>query len=203
MEDRTDATMTPDPLGAIVLAAGRSSRMGRPKALLPLDGEQTFVERIHRTLRDARLDPIVVVTRPELGVQLQTLIPAHSVEVNPQPERGQLSSLLVGVHALQRPAAVLVTLVDLPLVTLGTVNALVEAWRRTGAPLIRPVHSGRHGHPIIVCGPVIAALAAADLTAGAKPVIHAFAAQGLDVIVDDPGTVDDVDTPEQYARVWP
>jgi CTP:molybdopterin cytidylyltransferase MocA len=194
--------MSASPLGAIVLAAGASSRMGRPKALLPLDGGATFVERIHRTLLDAGLAPIVVVARPELEAAVRTLLPPTAlVAVNESPERGQLSSLLVGLEALGRPAAALVTLVDLPLVRVETVSALIAAWARSGAPLVRPVTLGRRGHPIIVGGPVIAALAKADPHTGAKPIVHAFAAEALDVAVDDPGTLDDVDTPQDYARL--
>ena len=191
-------------LGAIVLAAGASSRMGRPKALLPLAGAGTFVERIHRTLRDAGLDPVVVVGRPELEHSLRTLLStAAVVAVNHTPDRGQLSSLLVGLDALGWPGAALVTLVDLPLVRVDTVNALVSAWACSGAPLVRPVTRGRHGHPVVLGAPLLAALAGADLHTGAKPIIHRFAAQSLDVAVDDPGTLDDVDTPEDLARLRP
>ncbi len=193
--------MTAKPLGAIVLAAGASSRMGRPKALLPLDGGDTFVERIHRTLRAAGLDPVVVVGRPELEAPLGTLLPTTSVVINRAPERGQLSSLLAGLEALGRPAAALVTLVDLPLVRVDTVTALLDAFTCEGVPLVRPVTGGRRGHPIIVGGPIIDALATADLSAGAKPVIQAFSGLATDVAVDDPGTLEDVDTPEDYARL--
>jgi CTP:molybdopterin cytidylyltransferase MocA len=193
--------MSATPPGAIVLAAGASSRMGRPKALLPLDEGDRFVERIHRTLLDAGLDPIVVVVRPELEAPVRALLPTTVVAVNRNPERGQLSSLLVGLESLGWPAAALVTLVDLPLVRVETVNALIAAWARSGAPLVRPLTRGRRGHPLVVGGPVIAALAGADPHTGAKPVVHAFAAQALDVAVDDPGTLDDIDTPEDYARL--
>lgn len=194
--------MSAVPPGAIVLAAGASSRMGRPKALLPLDAGDTFVQRIHRTLSDARLEPIVVVVRQELEEPIRTLLPRTAVvAVNRNPERGQLSSLRVGLEALGWPAAALVTLVDLPLVRVETVGTLVAAWARSGAPLVRPMTLGRRGHPIVVGGLVIAALADADPQTGAKPVVHAFAAQALDVTVDDPGTLDDVDTPEDYARL--
>jgi CTP:molybdopterin cytidylyltransferase MocA len=193
--------MSATPPGAIVLAAGASSRMGRPKALLPLDEGDRFVERIHRTLLDAGLDPIVVVVRPELEAPVRALLSTTVVAVNRNPERGQLSSLLVGLESLGWPAAALVTLVDLPLVRVETVNALIAAWARSGAPLVRPMTRGRRGHPLVVGGPVIAALAGADPHTGAKPVVHAFAAQALDVAVDDPGTLDDIDTPEDYARL--
>jgi molybdenum cofactor cytidylyltransferase len=191
-------------LGAVVLAAGASSRMGRPKALLPLTSGRTFVEAIAHTLAEAGLDPIVVVARPELAASLSALLPATTVvAVNHTPDRGQLSSLLVGLEALGWPGAALVTLVDLPLVRVETVSALVSAWEGSGAPLVRPITRGRHGHPVVLGGPVLAALAAADLHSGAKPIIRAFATRALDVAVDDPGTLDDVDTPEDFARLLP
>jgi molybdenum cofactor cytidylyltransferase len=191
-------------LGAIVLAAGASSRMGRPKALLPLASGRTFVEAIAHTLGEARLDPIVVVARPELAASLGAVLPATTVvAVNHMPDRGQLSSLLVGLEALGWPGAALVTLVDLPLVRVETVSALVSAWEGSGAPVVRPITRGRHGHPVVLGGPVLAALAEADLHSGAKPIIRAFAARALDVEVDDPGTLNDVDTPEDFARFLP
>ena len=189
-------------LGAVVLAAGASSRMGRPKALLPLADSGTFVQGIQHTLRDAGLFPIVIVARPELEEPLRALLGMTAVvAVNHSPERGQLSSLLVGLGALGWPGAALMTLVDLPLVRVDTVRALVAAWETSGAPLVRPIARGRHGHPVVLGGPVLAALKDADLDSGARPVIHRFAARSLDVPVDDPGTLDDVDTPEDFARL--
>ena len=128
----------------VVLAAGRSSRMGRPKALLPAspDGE-TFVGRIVRTLRDGGVDDVVVVAGGMAAEIERVLAQADHpprVVLNPTPERGQFSSLQVGLRAVDRPgvSAMLVTLVDVPLVSAGTVAALLDAYRRTGAPLVRP-----------------------------------------------------------------
>jgi CTP:molybdopterin cytidylyltransferase MocA len=188
------------PLGAIVLAAGASSRMGRPKALLPLESGETFVARLHATLVAAGLDPVVVVARAELRDEIAAAVPGARLVVNDEPDRGQLSSLLVGLDALGACEAAMVTLVDLPLVTADTARTIAGTWRNTGAPLVRPVYDGRNGHPVIFGARLIAALREADLNAGAKPVLRAFVRDAVDVPVTDAGTVRDIDTPDDYAE---
>ena len=188
-------------LGAVILAAGASVRMGRPKSLLLTPSGETFVGRIQAVLAAAGLDPVVIVARRDLEDAIAAAVPRARVVVNADPGRGQLWSLLVGLDALGPCEAAMVTLVDLPLVRVETVQAIVDAWRRSGAPLVRPVHAGRHGHPVIFGAPLLAALKHADPVAGARPVVHAFAHEAVDVLVDDPGTVQDVDTPGDYLSL--
>ena len=194
----------------LVLAGGRSSRMGRPKALLQA-GAETFVGRIVRTLREGGVAEVVVVAPAgELAARIGAALAGHrpppAVVANPAPDRGQLSSLLVGLDAVDRPGveAALVTLVDVPLVTAATVRALLERYRRTGAPIVRPARPGGpgHGHPVLFGRALFAALRRADPAAGAKPVVRAHEAGAEDVVVDDPGAFTDVDTPEDYRRAF-
>jgi len=145
---------SPQPaIPAIVLAAGGSIRMGRSKARLPIQPDGTFLGRILRTLAEAGLDPLIAVTRERLDIPSlwHDARSARVIEViNPEPARGQLSSLLCGLDAIaQPPQAVLMTLVDVPLPAAATVRALVASWHRTRVPLVRPLHAGRHGHPVI------------------------------------------------------
>ena len=123
---------------------------------------------------------------------------------NPAPERGQLSSLLVALKAVDHPGvgAMLVTLVDLPLVSPATVHAVLEGYRRTGAPIVRPARNGRHGHPILFDRSLFDELRRADPALGAKPVVRAHAADGLEIEIEDDGAFADVDTPEDYERVF-
>src|SRR5690349_24692956 len=105
---------------AVVLAAGRSTRMGRAKALLPVDDRDTFLSRIVRTFLDAGVDDVVVVLGHDAsaiaGALDATGLRARFV-VNPDYDRGQLSSLQAGLALVDRPGvlATLVTLVDVPL----------------------------------------------------------------------------------------
>jgi molybdenum cofactor cytidylyltransferase len=207
---RTGAGTRPDGridrvIPAVVLAAGKSTRMGRPKALLPIGRDETFLTHIAGTLREAGADDVVVVLGHEADAVAAALGPAlpARVVVNRNYERGQLSSLLAGLRAIDRPGvqAMLLALVDVPLVTPATVRAVVERHRATGAPVVRPVQGSRHGHPVLIARPLFAALYAADPEEGAKPIVRAHVSPVGDVEVADEGAFLDVDTPEEYARI--
>lgn len=176
--------------------------MGEAKALLPLGGE-TFAARLVRTFRAAGAGPVLVVVAPDTAEAVAASVgTAARVIVNPQPSRGQLSSLQTGLSALPADVAgVLVTPVDLPLVGAATVSALMRAWRASGAAVVRPSSAKRHGHPVLVGPPVIRALLAAGADRTARTVMQAFAADTVDVPVDDEGAFTDIDTREEYLRV--
>src|SRR5215203_2661626 len=186
----------------IVLAAGASARMGTPKPLLTL-GNRTFVRRILEALRDGGLPDAVVVVRPgdaRVAGEVAAAGFGRIVE-NPRADLGQLSSLLAGLDAVDVPGIVgaLVTLVDVPMISAATVRAVVSAAALDDAPIVRAVHRGRHGHPVIFKRVTFAALRAADPAVGARAVVRAHPV--LEVEVDDPGVTEDVDTPQDYARV--
>ncbi len=161
----------------------------------------TFARAVCDRLMTAAISPIVVVTRADLRDALAAALLGVSLVVNPEPDRGQLSSLLAGLDVVGPCDAVLVTLVDLPMFQPSTVTSLVARWRDTRAPLVRPVHDGRNGHPAIFGRALLDALRGADIAAGAKPVIGRFLADAVGVPVNDPGTVDDIDTPEAFDRL--
>jgi molybdenum cofactor cytidylyltransferase len=120
---------------------------------------------------------------------------------NPEPERGQLSSLQCGVSVLpDQAAAALVTLADVPLVAPATIRALVARWRATAAPLVRPTHGTRHGHPFLAGRPVLDAIGAAPAAMTTRDVLRPWL-PGDELEVDDPFCFDDVDTPDEYARL--
>jgi molybdenum cofactor cytidylyltransferase len=187
---------------AIVLAAGASTRMGQAKALLRA-GDRTFVRRILETLRDGGVAETVVVVRSDdaaIAAEISSTGYGRSVP-NPQPEAGQLSSLLIGLDAVDGPrvAAVLVTLVDVPLIGPDTVRLLLARARVSSAPILRAVHGARHGHPVIFQRAVFEPLRHADPAAGAKAVVRAFPVEDVDVA--DPGVAEDIDTPDDYRRL--
>jgi molybdenum cofactor cytidylyltransferase len=191
---------------ALVLAAGQSSRMGRPKALLPCGpGQESFVERIVSRLRLGGAADVLVVGRPgdrPLREALERMpLPPRFVE-NPDPERGQLSSLLAGLDVADRPGVrgVLVLPVDMPDVRADTIAAVCAAFTATGAPIVRASRGGRHGHPVIFGRRLFDDLRHADPSAGAKAVLRAHEAEIIDVEVDDPGALVDFDLPEDYER---
>jgi molybdenum cofactor cytidylyltransferase len=195
-------------LPAIILAAGASSRMGCPKALLLAEGGRPFVAQIVRALAAGGLEDIVVVTGPDHDAVVEAVERDRPPVVprfarNPAPERGQLSSLWVGMDAALRPSSegMLVTLVDVPRITPAVVSAVIEAWRRTRAPIVRPAVGERHGHPVVFDRAVFGELRLAPLEAGAKAVVRAHARDLLDVPVSDEGCLIDVDTPADYRQL--
>jgi molybdenum cofactor cytidylyltransferase len=202
-------------LRSIVLAAGASSRMGQPKAALPIGRTgETFLSQIIATFIAAELPEIVVVTgaaphqtraasgRPDARVRFVQ---------NDNWQSGQLSSLLAGINepSIAPLEAVLVTLVDIPLVTAATVKTLVRTWRETRAPLVRPARPARsgegareeHGHPVIFDASLFDELRRANPATGAKPVVRAHAQAIVNVPIADAGAFLDVDTPDAYAQL--
>jgi len=190
---------------AIVLAAGRSSRMGRAKATLPAGGGHTFLTRIVQTFLDAGVDDVIVVVGHEADAIARSFaasgLPARFA-VNHAYDRGQLSSLLAGLAVVDRPgvAAVLVTLVDVPRVSAATVRAVLDAYARTRAKIVRPTSGERHGHPLLIDRSLFDALRAADPASGAKPIVRAHASAAGDIPIEDEGAFVDVDTEEDYRR---
>jgi molybdenum cofactor cytidylyltransferase len=191
---------------AIVLAAGKSTRMGRAKALLPLgpgEAAETFLTHLLATFRAAEIDDVVVVVGHEAAAVvelLQRVGATARVVVNEDYESGQLSSLLAGLRLVDRPGVVaaMVTLVDVPLVAVSTVRAVVERYRSTRAPIVRPVRGGRHGHPVLIDRTLFDELRRGDPSQGAKAVVRAHASAAGEVDVDDEGAFVDVDTPAEY-----
>jgi molybdenum cofactor cytidylyltransferase len=193
------------PIPAIVLAAGKSSRMGRSKALLPLGSDETFLSRIVATLAAAGVDDVVVV----VGHDAQSIVEdaarrgvrARFVE-NRAYESGQLTSLVAGLNVVDRPGlmATLVTLVDVPLVAPATVRAVVERYLAARPLVVRPARGGEHGHPTLIDRRLFDSLRGADPDRGAREIVRAHSTADSDVAVDDAGAFADVDTPVDYQN---
>jgi molybdenum cofactor cytidylyltransferase len=191
----------------VILAAGLSSRMGRPKALLPVgDGGPTFVAHLSTALLDGGVADVIVVARPEdaaLAEAVAGLGARVRIVTNPHADRGQLSSVLAGLNAADRPGvhAVLVTPVDVPLIRADTVQRLLAEFANRHVPVARATHLGRHGHPVIFGRAVFDALRHADERVGAKAIVQSHAHEAIDVDVDDPGVLHDIDEPGDYTRL--
>ena len=182
--------------------------MGFPKALLLTRDGKPFVTAIVRTFAAAGISDIVVITgrdHERIAHALANepfLVPPRIVR-NPDPSRGQLSSLLTGMDAVVAPEtpAIVVTLVDVPLLLPETVRLVMSEWRQTRAPIVRPAIGERHGHPVIFDQRVFAELRLAPPDIGAKAVVRAHADQVLNVPVTDEGCLVDVDTPRDYEAL--
>lgn len=181
----------------VVLAAGASTRMGSPKALLDLGGA-TFVSRITTTARAAGTDGVCVVLGPPHGAAIKAKLPPGAGSAwNPDPARGMLSSIQTAVASVpSRTTAILVWPVDLPEVKLETVRQLLDA---APGKLVVPRHGGKGGHPVRIPRALFGALAALDPALGLRALIDAHAATVAYVEVDDQAVLTDIDTPEEHA----
>lgn len=188
-------------VAGVVLAAGRSARMGRPKALLEI-GDRTFLERAIGILeRGGCSDVIAVLARGEVEGRAGELARAHGAKPVENPGGEQIESLRMGLAAVPADAAAAVVLpVDHPLADAGTVAALIGEYQATRAPIVRPVYRDRPGHPILLARVLWPELADPALEHGARDVIHRHAEEIHDVPIDDRGVTVDVDTPADYRR---
>ena len=187
---------------AIILAAGASTRMGRPKALLPVEGT-TFIERIVRALDDTNVDRTLVV----LGHNADAMRDAIAylgvdTAVNPDFSRGQLSSLQAAIRALDgEPVdAILVHLVDHPFIDSALVNRMIERFYAEGKLIVVPSFAGRRGHPVLFSSKLFPEFMSASLETGAKPVVRGHPSETLELETDEKGILVDIDTPEEYQK---
>jgi molybdenum cofactor cytidylyltransferase len=194
----------------VILAAGGSSRMGRDKALLPwppaipgqVPSSETFLSTAIRSLSLATEFVVVVVGKNEKALAPIIYAQGASLVANPDPDRGQFSSLQVGLHEVLdhgRDAA-MVTLVDRPPVGAGTTQILRDAFVISGQNTwaIIPEFSAQHGHPYLIGREMIEAFLRVPATSSARDVEHAHRDHIQYVKVDDPLVALNINTPEDY-----
>jgi molybdenum cofactor cytidylyltransferase len=191
---------------AVILSAGESSRMGQPKALLPVDGVR-FIEKIVTALKSTRVAEIVTVlghNADEMRRQIGDL-PVTMV-VNPNYKQGQLSSLMAAIKSIQSGKdsasveGILVHLVDHPYINPDLVNLMIDRFHATKKLIVVPRYQGRRGHPVIFSSALFAALLAAPLDQGAKAVVQSHRGDTLEIDTEDEGVTIDIDTPEEYRQ---
>lgn len=191
-------------LPAVIPAAGRSVRMGRPKALLPA-GRRSFLAAVLASLREGGAAPLMVVVEDPAGaVGREAEAHGAALVLNPDPTPGPISSLRCALLALpQDTPGVLFHPVDHPLVTPATVRSLLEGFWNASPPLVLPVYRGRSGHPVIFGRELFPELLDPALSEGARSVVRRHRARGLEVWVDDLGILADIDTPAEYEQYFP
>jgi molybdenum cofactor cytidylyltransferase len=192
----------------VVLAAGTSTRMGRDKALLPWPpgGNGTLLSATIKALSPFNDLVIVVVGKNEADLTPVVDANAGFVVVNPDPDRGQFSSLQCGLQEVLNRGrdAAMITLVDKPPVKASTLEKLREQFDSAvsaGKWAVVPEHDGRHGHPILIGREMIEAFLKAPASSTAREVEHQHQAKIQYVPVDDPEIAVNLNTPDDYAAL--
>ena len=189
--------------GAVLLAAGEGSRMGSvPKSLLALDGIP-LIQRHLMALRESRLDEIVVVTGyHHAAIEAALVDQAVRVVRNPEPQRGQQSSVRLGVSALGRGFDLLmVVLADQPLIDATDHEELLRAFtqRPEGAGVLYPQVDDQRGNPVVFSGAVVATMLDSGNDADFRRFIDEHPAVVYRYPTSNAHFVIDLDTPEDVA----
>lgn len=189
-------------VSGIILAAGRSERMGRPKALLPIFGT-TFLEHIVHQIHGSRLIDVKIV----LGYQPECILDRlpdlkNATVINSEYREGQLSSLQAGIRALEPKTSdgIMLFLVDHPLVDTTLINEMIDRFGKGGHPIIIPTFQRRRGHPVLFSKYLFDDLLSASPDQGAVAVVRQYRKQIHHLEWHSNEILIDVDTPEAYQR---
>ncbi|TES84081.1 MAG: molybdenum cofactor cytidylyltransferase [Dehalococcoidia bacterium] len=188
--------MAAAPVSAILLAAGKSSRMGKLKQLMPL-GESTMLEQTLDNLLGSKAAEVIVV----LGYKAEEVMKRLSgkpikVVVNPLYRKGMSTSIAAGLKFVDSQSqAVMLTLADQPYVDSPTINRLIDAFSSDKKGIVIPTHQGQRGHPLIFAKKYQAQLYDLSGDIGGREIIKQHPEDVLEVPVDCEGIVIDIDTP--------
>lgn len=186
---------------AIILAAGSSRRMGTQKLLLPF-GENTMIETVVNQILKSNVDSVLVV----LGAnheEVRTVIAPLPVDVcyNENHESGMLSSVMCGFNGLpEDTGTVLVFLGDQPGIPPDVTNTVIDAYNDSLHGIVIPVYNYRRGHPLLVDFKYKQAIEKLDFETGLRSLMHHFPNDVLEVDVNEPGILMDIDTKDDYHK---
>jgi molybdenum cofactor cytidylyltransferase len=177
--------------------------MGQPKALLTYQG-QTFIDSIIQNVKLAGIENIFVVTGRH-GTQIRNKInnpDSWTYLNNPDPDRGQLSSIQIGLtHLTDDVIGMLLVLVDHPLVMLSTYQVIMSKANQYPDSIVIPSFDGKNGHPVYFGRKYFKELLQAPLDKGARAVVHKYHGQIIKICVKDKGVLQDIDLPEDYQNL--
>jgi molybdenum cofactor cytidylyltransferase len=189
-------------IAPIILAAGDSTRMGYPKALLPL-GSDTFLTRILGVLRNVGLPkPVIILGRAAAIIQSQIKEWPADIRINPDPDRGQLSSIQLALfHLPPEFIAGLIWPVDQPAVSEDLVRRLIQLFIDSKSRIACPIYGGKRGHPAIFHRILFQEFMDAPLEEGPKKILLRNQHATFLLPTEEPAAVQDIDTPAEYQAL--
>jgi len=186
---------------ALILAAGSSRRMGSQKLLLPY-GNSTIIETVVDNVLSSSIDRVMVVLGANRN-EIREVLGKRPVQFchNTDHENGMLSSVKCGMRALPDDAlTALIYLGDQPGIPPHVTNAVIDSYYEELYGIVIPVHMYRRGHPLLVDMKYRRDIEKLDLEEGLRALRHHFPEDVLEVEVDEPGILIDIDTPEDYKK---
>jgi molybdenum cofactor cytidylyltransferase len=189
-------------ISAIILAAGMSKRMGRPKQLLQL-GNKPLIRIVVENVLASAVDEIIVVTGCEaegVGAAIKDL--PVKITFNPDYQQGQGTSLAVGVKQLDKNTeAFLVFMCDQPLISPSMINTIIDEFKKRGSLALRPTYNETPGHPVVFSSTLSSGMEQLHEDEGARKVLERLGARVDYLALQDEGIVIDMDTPESYEKL--
>jgi len=184
---------------AVVLAAGESRRMGKPKLLLPV-GHKTMIERVLDQVIASDVDGVLVVLGSNWERVSEQIKKYHvKVTVNPRFRLGMLSSVNWGFQALPREAmAALFVLADQPGIPTEVFNKVIAAYKASPRGIVLPVYKGERGHPVLIDRKYEAEAKRTDPEIGLRSLVYGHPEDVLEVEVSTAAIARDIDTPSDY-----
>ena len=186
---------------ALVLAAGRSRRMGVQKLLLPVGGQPLIARVVDEVLRSPVAEVFVVIGHE--GERVAEALAGRRVRFvpNPDAEGEMLSSVRCGLRAVpENCAAVLMVLGDQPGISANVIATLAGAFRTAGRGIVVPTHGGRRGHPLLFAMQYRGEILSRYNEVGLRGLLQAHPEEVFEVAVAAPGVLEDMDVPEDYHR---
>jgi len=191
-------------MSALLLAAGEAKRMGRPKLLLPLRDRTIFEVSLGNLVR-SRVDEVIVV----LGHRADGFLPLIrgkkvKAVINPHHSQGMSTSVRRGLDAVASESqGLMIALADQPFIPPEVIDRLIEAFQGTSKGIVVPTFQGRRGHPVIFHRRYMEELRSLSGDQGGRELLHRNPEDLLEVEVDCPGVITDIDTLEDYWRLCP
>ncbi|HWP47086.1 MAG TPA: molybdenum cofactor cytidylyltransferase [Candidatus Limnocylindrales bacterium] len=192
-------------VSAILLAAGESKRMGRPKQLLLVDGQPIVVQSL-RNLIASQVDEVILV----LGYYAELILAevqryfqkGFKIVVNPYYREGMSRSLQEGLKQVNKESeAVLIALADQPFVETQSLNKIIQAYHNTPYGIIVPTYGGRRGNPVLLSLKYRQEMESLTGDVGCREILKRYREDILEVEVDSPGILKDIDTPVDYQSL--
>jgi molybdenum cofactor cytidylyltransferase len=201
VRNRSGADGNAGNITGIILAAGESKRMGKPKMLLPF-GESTILETVIASARDTQLHNVRVVLgsgREEIEKKIHD--PGIRIVSNPDYKKGMLSSVQCGLREIGPGiSAVMILLGDQPMIGKAVIERMIKAYRTTEKSILVATFNGKRGHPLLFHASYIPEILAFPSGSSLKSLLTKHSGQVQEVETGEPGILRDIDTEKEYQK---